>query len=110
MTAKRFQAFDQSSRSVFGDLGLNDADEQFRKAKLGSHAYQFLPERKLKPRDIAELLGIKQPEVSGLFNGHFSRFTSDKLLDFRRRLDHKVTIDVRRHKSGKPHQGIGFVT
>jgi predicted XRE-type DNA-binding protein len=32
--------------------------------------------------EMAELLGIPEPETSHLINGHFSRFTTDKLLDF----------------------------
>ena len=40
---------------------------------------------------MAALLGIKQPEVSHLMNGHFNRFTTDKLLDFLKRLDRKVS-------------------
>jgi predicted XRE-type DNA-binding protein len=68
----------------------------------------LLTERKLKQREIAELLGIKQPEVSHLLNGHYSRFTADKLLDFLRRLDRKVTIQISAHKPGEPYQEIGF--
>jgi predicted XRE-type DNA-binding protein len=101
-------AFEEGSGNVFADLGFDDADERFTRAKLGYHVYQLLTERKLKQREIAELLGIKQPEVSHLLNGHFSRFTTDKLLDFLRRLDRKVTIQIRPHKPGEPYQEIGF--
>jgi hypothetical protein len=31
-------------------------------------------------------------------NGHFSRFITDKLLDFLKRLDRKVTIRINPHK------------
>jgi hypothetical protein len=40
------------------------------------------PEPFFLRREIASLLGIKQPEGSHLMNGHFSRFTTDKLLAF----------------------------
>jgi predicted XRE-type DNA-binding protein len=101
-------AFEEGSGNVFADLGLDDADERFTRAKLGFHVYQLLVGRKLKQREIAELLGIKQPEVSHLLNGHFSRFTTDKLLEFLRRLDRKVTIQISSHKPGEPYQEIGF--
>jgi predicted XRE-type DNA-binding protein len=64
--------------------------------------------RKLKQREIAGVLGIAQPDVSHLMNGHFSRFTTDKLLDFLRRLDQKVTIEVSRHHLGDPYQEVTF--
>ena len=101
-------AFEEGSGNVFADLGLHDADERFTRARLGFHVYQLLTARKLKQREIAELLGIKQPEVSHLLNGHFSRFTTDKLLEFLRRLDRKVTIQISSHKPGEPYQEIGF--
>ncbi len=99
--------FEQSSGNVFADLGLKDADELFTRSRLGFHVYKILAERKLRQRDIATLLGIKQPEVSHLMNGHFSRFTTDKLLDFLRRLDRKVTIRISPHHPGEPYQEIG---
>jgi predicted XRE-type DNA-binding protein len=101
-------AFEEGSGNVFADLGLPDADERFTRAKLGFHVYQLLIARKLKQREIAELLAIKQPEVSHLLNGHFNRFTTDKLLEFLRRLDRKVTIQISSHKPGEPYQEIGF--
>ena len=74
--------FEEGSGNVFADLGLEDANERFARAQLGFHVYKILEDRKLKQREIASLLGIKQPEVSHLMNGHFNRFTTDKLLDF----------------------------
>ena len=101
-------AFEEGSGNVFADLGLEDADELLARAKIGFHVYQILKQKKLPQREIASLLGIKQPEVSHLMNGHFSRFTTDKLLDFLRTLERKVTIRISRHKPGEPYQEIGF--
>jgi predicted XRE-type DNA-binding protein len=71
-------AYEHGSDNVFADLGLYDADERFTRAKLGFHAHQLLTVPKLKQREIAELLAIKQPKASHWLNGHFSRFTTDK--------------------------------
>jgi predicted XRE-type DNA-binding protein len=100
--------YEEGSGNVFADLGLEDADELFTRSRLGFHVYRILADRKLKQREIAALLGIKQPEVSHLMNGHFSRFTAEKLLDFLRRLDRKVTIRISRHRPGEPYQEIGI--
>jgi predicted XRE-type DNA-binding protein len=99
---------EEGSGNVFADLGLPDADERPARAKLGFHVYKLLADRQLKQREIAALLGIRQPEVSHLMNGHFSRFTTDKLLDFLKRLDRKVTIQISPHQPGEPYQEIGF--
>jgi predicted XRE-type DNA-binding protein len=98
--------FEEGSGNVFADLGLADAEQDFARAKLGFHVYKLLKDKKLKQREMALLLGIKQPEVSHLMNGHFSRFTTDKLLDFLKRLDRKVTIQISPHKPGEPFQEV----
>jgi hypothetical protein len=48
-------------------------------------------------------------EVPHLLNGHFSRFTTDKVLDVLRRLDRRVTIQISAHKPGERYPEIGFV-
>jgi predicted XRE-type DNA-binding protein len=99
---------EEGSGNVFADLGLEDADELYARAQLGFHVHKLLLARKLKQRDIADLLGVKQPEVSHLMNGHFSRFTTDKLLEFLKRLDQTVSIRIRPHRPGEPYQEVGF--
>jgi predicted XRE-type DNA-binding protein len=99
---------EEGSGNVFADLGLPDADERLVRSKLGYHVYKLIADRNLKQRDIAALLGIKQPEVSHLMNGHFNRFTTDKLLGFLKRLDHKVTIEISPHHPGEPYEKVGF--
>ena len=100
--------FEKGSGNVFADLELKDSDELYTRARLGFCVYTLLENRKLKQREIASLLGIKQPEASHLMNGHFSRFTTDKLLDFLKRLDRKVTIQIRPHRPGEPYQEVGI--
>lgn len=98
----------KGSGNVYADLGLEDSDELFARARIGFHVYQILIAGGLPQREIATLLGIKQPEVSHLMNGHFSRFTTDRLLGFLRRLERKVTIRISPHKPGEPYQEVGF--
>jgi predicted XRE-type DNA-binding protein len=99
--------FEEGSGNVFADLGLEDANELFARAQLGFHVYKILKGKKLKQRDMASLLGVAQPEVSHLMNGHLSRFTTDKLLEFLKRLNRKVTIQISLHKPGEPYQEVG---
>jgi len=98
--------FEEGSGNVFADLGLNNADQLLARAQIGFHVFRILADKKLKQREIAEVLGIAQPDVSHLMNGHFSRFTTDKLLDFLKRLNRKVTIEVSRHHKGEPYQQV----
>ncbi len=100
--------YEESSGNVFSDLGFDDAGELFARSQIGFHVYQIIKDRGLKQREASELLGIAQPDVSHLMNGHFSRFTTDKMLDFLKRLNQKVTIQISPHQPGEPYQVVGF--
>lgn len=65
--------FEESSGNVFADLGLEDADELFTRGKIGIQVLRLLKQRDLKQREINQLLGIPQPEVSHLMKGEFQR-------------------------------------
>ena len=95
-TARNRIKHEEGSGNVFADLGLKDSDQLMARAQIGFYVFKILEDRKMKQREVADILGIAQPEVSHLMNGHFSRFTTDKLLDFLKRLDQKVTIQVSR--------------
>lgn len=100
--------FEKSTGNVFADLELKDAEELQARGLIGFHVIKLLKDKEMKQREIAELLEIKQAEVSHLLNGHFSRFTVDKLLDFLKRMNQKVTIKISPHKQGEPYQHVAF--
>lgn len=100
--------FEVSSGNVFADLGLADAEELQSRALIGCHVVHLLQQKKLKQREIAEFLGLKQAEVSHLMRGHFNRFTTDKLLSFLKRMEQKVTIEISPHRHGEPYQHVAF--
>ena len=100
--------FEESSGNVYTDLGIENADELLIRAQIGFHVVAVLRERNLKQKDVAKLLFIKQPDVSHLMNGHFSRFTTDKLLHFLKLLDRKVKIEISPHSEGEPFQSVAF--
>ncbi|MDR4510018.1 MAG: helix-turn-helix domain-containing protein [Candidatus Brocadiaceae bacterium] len=75
---------------------------------MGYHVIKLLKDKDMKQREIAELLDIKQAEVSHLLNGHFNLFTVDKLLDFLKRMNQKVTINISPHRQGEPYQHVAF--
>lgn len=100
--------FEVGSGNIFADLGLKEADHLLARAHIGYHVYKILEQKKLKQRQIADILGIAQSDVSHLMNGHFSRFTTDKLLDFLKRLNRKVRIEVSRRQKGEPYQEVTF--
>ncbi len=100
--------FEESTGNIFADLGLKNSEGLQARAGIGYHIIQILKGKNMKQRELATLLNVKQAEVSHLLNGHFSRFTTDKLLDFLKRLDQKVSIQISPHKQGEPFQQVAF--
>ena len=100
--------FEEGSGNVFADLDLEDADELLARSKIGFHVYKIVKDKRIDQREIATLLGITGREASHLMNGQFNRFTTDRLLDFLKRLDRKVTIQISPRRPGEPYQDVGF--
>ena len=92
--------FEQSSGNVFADLDLEDAEEHFTRGKIGIQVLRLLKQRSLKQREISQLLGISQPEVSYLMRGEFQRFSEGKLLTFLKRLDTEISLHLRPRHAG----------
>jgi predicted XRE-type DNA-binding protein len=110
MRRKQGIKIEKGSGNVYADLGLAESDELFTRAQIGFHVVKILNEQKLKQRQIGGVLGIEQPEVSHLMNGHFSRFSAEKLLAFLHKLEIKVTIYISLRKKGEPYQQVSFVS
>jgi len=96
MSKKRYEI---GSRNVFKDLDLPNAEEHLVKAQLVYKIDTIMKERGLKQAKTADLLGVKQPDVSKMLRGEFRQFSVDRLLRFLVALDQDVEIVV------KPHRG-----
>ena len=81
--------------NVFADLGLPDAAERQTKTRLALAVNQLLTTRKLKQREIAELLHIPQPKVSALKNYRLDQFSVERLMEFLTALNQDVEIMIR---------------
>jgi predicted XRE-type DNA-binding protein len=98
--------FYEGSGNVFADLGLEDADELYSRAKVGFEVWKILKERKLKQREIAQILGIAQSDVSLLMNCKFNRFSTEKLLGFLKKLDREIILMINQKMPFNDRQGI----
>jgi predicted XRE-type DNA-binding protein len=93
--------FKESSGNVFADMGLEDADELMIRAQLGHAVRLILEQQKRTQREISELLGIDQAEVSKLMNGKYHLFSEGRLIGFLNRLDRKVTMRITPRQAGE---------
>ncbi|RUW62420.1 helix-turn-helix transcriptional regulator [Mesorhizobium sp. M7A.F.Ca.US.008.03.1.1] len=94
---------EMSSGNVFADLGFDNPEEELLKAKLASEIRAIIKRRRLTQAKSAEMLGMKQPDVSAIVTGRTGKFSIGRLVRCLDRLDYKVDVVVR-HKSRKPAQ------
>ena len=91
------------SDNVFADLGLPNAEEHLVKASLVYKIDALIKQRGLKQIEAAELLGVKQPDVSKMLRGDFRQFSVERLLRFLIALGQDVEIVVKPpSKAGSP--------
>ena len=96
----------KGSGNVFADLGLPDAEDLQTRAHLTHQIYNLIKERGISQTEAAELLGLKQPDVSALMNGKFAAFSVNRLLNLLVRLNQEVEIIIRPVLKGKRSTGI----
>lgn len=80
---------------MFSDLGFANAEEELLKAKLIREIRAILKRRKLTQAKAAELLGLKQPDVSAIVTGRVGKFSLDRLVRCLDRLDYKVHVVIK---------------
>lgn len=90
---------EMGSNNVFADIGLPHAEEHLVKAQLVYKIDGIMKERRLKQIEAAEILGVKQPDVSKMLRGDFRQFSVERLLNFLVALGHDVEIVVKPHRS-----------
>jgi predicted XRE-type DNA-binding protein len=86
------------SGNVFEDLGIPNAEEHLVKAQLVFKIDTIMKDRGLKQAEAADLLRVKQPDVSKMLRGDFRQFSVERLLRFLVALNQDVEIVVKRHR------------
>ena len=92
----------ESSGNVFADLGLPNSEEELLKARLIWQIADTIGAQGLKQAEAAKLLGLKQPDVSGLLHGKTNGFSVDRLLRLLNRLGKDVKITVKTKPRSRP--------
>src|SRR5258708_21162226 len=89
-----------SSGNVFKDLGLPKPDDLLAKAELTAKIIEEIQRRGLTQSQAGSILGIDQPKVSALKQGHLSSFSIQRLMRFLVLLGRDVEIPF--NQSRKP--------
>ena len=94
----------ESSGNVFADLGLPNPEQELLKARLIWQISDAISAQKLTQAEAGKLLGLKQPDVSGLLHGRTNCFSVDRLLRLLNRLGKDVKITVKTKPRSRPAQ------
>jgi predicted XRE-type DNA-binding protein len=95
-----------STGNVFLDMGMRDAEERLAKAELARVIRKTIRERGLTQTEAADVLGMKQPDVSDLIRGKLSRFSIGRLERCLNALDLEIRIQIGPRPRGKEQAGI----
>ena len=90
----------EGSGNVFRDLGFPNSEREQLKARLTLQIYRLIKDRGLTQAKAGQILGIKQPHVSGLMRGQSGNFSVERLMDFLTALGQDVEITVRPTRRG----------
>ena len=95
----------EGSGNVFRDLGFPNPEREQIKARLTLQIYRLVKDRGLTQAAAGEILGIKQPHVSGLMRGQPGNFSVERLMDFLTALgqDVETTVKATRREHGEVH-------
>jgi predicted XRE-type DNA-binding protein len=85
----------RSSGNVFTDLQIADSDTQLLKAQLVARLQLVIKSRKMTQAEIAEVIGVSQPDVSRILRGQFRDISVERLVVFLTRLGCAIDIVVK---------------
>ncbi|MGI8745097.1 MAG: helix-turn-helix domain-containing protein [Bryobacteraceae bacterium] len=81
--------------NVFADLGIPNPEQELVKAQLTLQVHRLIRQRGLTQTEAAELLDVKQPQVSLLMRNRAGNSSIGRLIDFLTALGQDVQITVR---------------
>lgn len=72
---------EKSTGNVYEDLGSEDSNEMVIKAQLASTIKELIESKGLTQMQAAETIGLPQPKLSRLINGHFRGVSVSKMME-----------------------------
>lgn len=98
--------YEISSGNLYADLGYKNPEEMQAKMRLAKELYLIIQSKGMTQKDVANLLGLTQPKISNLLNGHLSGYSIERLTRFLNIFDYDVDIIVK----PKPKNRIAHVS
>ena len=106
---KNLPAHTKGSGNIFADLGLPNAEEHQLKATLVVQLKRLMSERDMTQVETAEIVGMKQPDLSKLLRGQFKLVSVEKLMRMLTAFDQDVEITLKPHRKRGQAGRITFI-
>lgn len=82
-------------KSVFHDLGLEDADDLFLRAELMRKIGMVIEKKGLTQTAAGKLIDMDQPRISALMHGKITRFSTDRLIKALNDLGQDIEVRIK---------------
>lgn len=91
-------AFTAGSDNPFADLGFANPELELAKSKLVMEIGRVMEERDLSQVQAGRIIGLPQPKLSQLLNGHWKSYSVDRLTRYLNKLGVTVRVSLERHR------------
>jgi predicted XRE-type DNA-binding protein len=92
-------AFVEGSDNPFADVGFANPELEFAKSRLVMEIGRVIEERELSQVQAGRLIGLAQPKLSQLLNGHWSSYSVDRLTRYLNKLGVTVRVSFERNRT-----------
>lgn len=87
-------AFTQGSGNPFADLGFANPELELAKSRLVMEIGRVIEERDLSQVQAGRIIGLPQPKLSQLLNGHWKSYSVDRLTRYLNKLGVTVRVSL----------------
>ncbi len=91
-------AFTEGSDNPFADLGFANPELELAKSRLVMEIGRVIEERGLSQVQAGRIIGLAQPKLSQLLNGHWKSYSVDRLTRYLNKLGVTVRISFERNR------------
>ena len=100
------EIIENSSGNVFADLDLPDAAEMSLKAGLAIQIVRAMRARDLTQAQTAELVGLKQPDLSNIARARLDGISVERLFMVLNRLGHRIEVRVEQNETANARTSV----
>lgn len=90
-------AFAEGSDNPFADMGFANSELELAKSRLVMEIGRVIEERALSQVEAGRIIGLAQPKLSQLLNGHWKSYSVDRLTRYLNKLGVTVRVSFERN-------------